>query len=265
MAQSYSPYAPLPQSDIVAITAGGPHAWIMINALRARFGDFPVIVEKSEPEAIFWKRRQRILGRAKTASMKAARLPLSLTKRGSQKLISEIILTHFLQPEPSASVTQVNVSSVNSYECRKALQEANPKAVFVIDARKILTTTQNWIDAPFIHYHPATNLACRGKFGAYFALANGEPEHFGATVHLLNEGAETGEILYQSRVEVDRRDNFHTYLWRLAAGSREIVIRALEDALAGDLAPRTVDLPSKQYSAPTLGGYVWTGVSRGVW
>jgi len=39
----------------------------------------------------------------------------------------------------------------------------------------------------------------------------------------------------------------------------------VQDALDGTLKPRRVDLPSKQYFAPTLGSYLWTGLARGVW
>ena len=250
---------------LVAITAGGPHAWIMINALRARFGPFPVIVENAEPASVFWKRRRHMLGPVKVASMQAARLPMKLTKRGAQKIIDEMVETHGLMPAPPPGLEPITVPSVNSLECRKALMTIDPKAVFVVSTRMISKRTLSAVSAPFINYHSGINPAYRGMFGGYFALANGEPEHFGATVHLIDEGVDTGDVLYQSRVETGPRDNFHTYLWRLAAGSREIVVQAMEDALAGDLKPRTVDLPSKQYFAPTLGGYVWTGVSKGVW
>ena len=250
---------------LVAITAGGPHAWIMINALKERFGSFPVIVESPEPETIFWQRRRRILGPLKAMSMQAARVPIKLRKLGAEKLIQEMIETYELQPEPAPEIEPILVPSVNGNDCRRVLKEISPKAVFVVSTRMISRLTLACVDAPFINYHSGINPAYRGMFGGYFALANGEPENFGATVHLIDEGVDTGDILYQSQVEVDRRDNFHTYLWRIAAGSRGIVIRAVEDALAGDLRPRAVDLPSKQYFAPTLGGYVWTGVRKGVW
>ena len=250
---------------LVAMTAGGPHSWIMINALRARFGPFPVIVETPEPSAVFWKRRRRMLGAAKVTSMQAARIPMKLTKRGANKLINEMIALHQLQPDPVPDMDQIRVPSVNGNACRRALREINPQAVFVVSTRMISRTTLRCTEAPFINYHSGINPAYRGMFGGYFALANGEPEHFGATVHLIDEGVDTGGILYQSKLEPDPRDNFHTYLWRIAAGSREIVTRAMEDALAGELTQHAIDLPSKQYFAPTLGGYVWTGVRKGVW
>lgn len=255
----------LNKTKIVALTSGGPHAWIMINALRAQFGDFPVIIENGEPSKDLWRRRRKLLGPFKAASMQAARVPIKFTKRGTWPIIQEMIISQALMPEPPKSIKRFAVTSINSDAARATLRQLNPNVVFVISTRMIGAKTLGCIDAPFINYHSGINPAYRGMHGGYFALAKGQPQHFGATVHLVDEGVDTGKILYQSRVEADPRDNFHTYLWRLAAGSREIVISAIQDALNGDLQPYDVDLPSQQYFSPTLGGYVWTGLSRGVW
>ncbi len=250
---------------VVALTSGGPHSWIMINALFDRFGPFPVLIEEEEPASVFWARRKKLLGAATVASMQAARIPLKLTKRGTEKRIAELISMHGLKPEPPAGLTARRVPSVNSEDARAALRQLAPKAVFVVSTRMISMATLRAVDAPFINYHSGINPAYRGMFGGYFALAKGEPQHFGATVHLVDEGVDTGGILYQSQAKAAPADNFHTYIWTLAAASREIVIKAMEDALSGRLNPYEVDLPSKQYFAPTLGFYVWTGLTRGVW
>ncbi|MEO0548721.1 MAG: formyl transferase [Pseudomonadota bacterium] len=252
-------------SPIVAMTAGGPHAWIMINALRAEFGDFPVILEDPEPQDLFWARRKRLLGPLKVASMQAARIPIKLAKRGTDATIQHMITDYGLQPDRPADLQPIKVPSVNSLAAQAALTEADPRAVFVISTRMIGKRTLQTTNAPFINYHSGFNPLYRGMFGGYFALANGEPEYFGATVHLVDQGVDTGDILYQSRVKVYPEDNFHTYLWRLAAGSQAIVINAIDDALKSKLRPYTLDLPSKQYFAPTLGGYLWTGLNKGVW
>jgi hypothetical protein len=230
------------QSNIVALTAGGPHAWIMINALRAEFGDFPIILEDGEPQKVFWRRRRKMLGPLKVASMQAARIPLKLTKRGTWPIIENMIEAEGLEPDMPEGANVTRVASVNSDAARAVLQAAKPKAVFVVSTRMIGRKTLGAVDAPFINYHSGINPAYRGMFGGYFALANKEP-----------------------RVEVQPEDNFHTYLWRMAAGSRDIAVKAMRDAVSGALSPYAVDLPSKQYFAPTLGGYVWTGLSKGVW
>lgn len=253
------------QYPIVAMVGDGPHSWIMINALREEFGEFPILLEDGEPQGDFWKRRLKMLGPVTVASMQAARIPIKLTKRRTQALIDEMIDMHMLMPERPDTDLIIPVGSPNSDAARAALQKYNPKAVFVINSRMIGKKTLKSIKAPFINYHSGINPAYRGMYGGYFALANGEPEHFGATVHLVDEGVDTGDILYQSEVRTKPGDNFHTYIWRIAAGSREIVIRAMQDALNGTLTPYKREMSSKQYFAPTFGGYLWTGLTKGVW
>ena len=252
-------------TPLVAMTAGGPHAWIMINALRDRFGDFPIILEKGESQKEFWARRKRLLGGMKVASMKAARIPIRLKKGGSRAALQNMIESEHLNPNPPFGLAPIEVETVNDDMTRSLLRSLSPKVVFVVSTRMIGTKTLGRVGAPFINYHSGINPAYRGMYGGYFALSKGDRENFGATVHLVDRGVDTGDILYQSRVEAAPKDNFHTYVWRLAAGSREIVVQAIQDALNDELRPYRVDLPSKQYYSPTLGGYLWTGLTRGVW
>lgn len=252
-------------APLVALTGGGPHAWIMINALRARFGPFPVIREAGEPAGVFWRRRLKRLGAVTVASQLAAKLPIKLVKPLSRRRIAELIATHGLHPDPDPSQAILNVPSVNSQACHEALATLAPKAVFVVSTRMISQKTLDAIRAPFINYHSGINPAYRGINGGYFALARGQGEHFGTTVHLVDRGVDTGDILYQTRVPVSPHDNFHTYLWTLAAHSRDALVRAMEDALADRLRSVRVDLPSRQWFAPGLGFYLWAGVMRGVW
>lgn len=256
---------PTSNTGLVALTAGGPHAWIMINALRDVYGDFLVIQEDGESSKTFWRRRKKLIGASKVLSMQAARIPMRVTKIGTQKRIKQLIREHGLRPTPDAETPITRVSSVNSNDARDAIAAESPSTVFVVSTRMLSRQTLESVDAPFINYHSGINPAYRGMFGGYFALANGEPEHFGTTMHLIDSGVDTGEILYQAHQKPDKADNFHTYIWTMAAESRDIVKRAVADGLSGQLNPIAVDLPSKQYFAPTFFGYLWTGLTKGVW
>lgn len=257
------------ENGIVVLTCktAGKHAWVMINMLRERFGEVAIVRDEGETAEVFWSRRRRKLGFWRTASMKAAQFPIKLTRFGMKRVREDIYKTHNLQPYPADGANPISVPSVNSDACREVLQQLKPKVVLVIGTRIIGKKTLAAIDAPFINYHPGITPAYRGNNSAYFALAEGRPDLYGATVMLVDPGIDTGGVLYQCTVDVDPRDNIHTYMLRLAPGSREIVNQAVADALAGTLKPQPPrpDLPSKIYYSPTLGGYLWTGLTRGVW
>ena len=85
------------------------------------------------------------------------------------------------------------------------------------------------------------------------------------TIHLVDEGVDTGAVLYQAQVTFDPGDTIATYQYVQAATALPLFVRAIEDALAGRLTPRRVDLPSQKWFPPTLWGYLATGLTRGVW
>ena len=109
---------------------------------------------------------------------------------------------------------------------------------------------------PVVNYHSGVNPAYRGINGGYFALANGEPENFGVTLHLVDLGVDTGPILATNRIETAANDNIQTYMTLMAAKSQDLVVDTMARVLAGDAKPLPKSpLPSAQYYAPTLGQY----------
>jgi methionyl-tRNA formyltransferase len=116
-----------------------------------------------------------------------------------------------------------------------------------------------------INFHSGINPKYRGQAGGYWALASGDPDNAGVTVHLVDEGVDTGAVLYQARFSATPQDNFITYFYIQAGTARPLVIKAIEDALSGQLRPAKVDLPSQQFYHPTLWQYLWTAWAKGVW
>lgn len=250
---------------IVLVTAGGPHPWIIANALVDRFGPIDVILEDGEPRSALVRRRIRKFGHLNAAGQTAMMAWSVLAKRLLKGRIARIIEENGLQPEPRPGQSIVGVSSVNAPEFRAAVARLRPDVLFLVGCRMMKADVLAAMPCPVVNYHAGINPKYRGMNGGYWALANGDPENFGGTVHLVDAGVDTGAILHQVRGKPEPGDNFMTYAFRQAAMSRAICVRAVEDALAGKLAPTTSDLPSKQWFHPTIWGYFWTGLTRGVW
>ena len=159
----------------------------------------------------------------------------------------------------------IDVSSVNSEESRLALKSVSPDVVIVVGTRMIGKETLGCVDAPFINYHPGLTPKYRGMHGGYWTLASGDKENLAVTVHLVDERVDTGDVLYQKTISMPPGNNIATYHYHMAVEARSIVVKAVEDAVSGRLESHKVDLPSKQWFHPTIWGYVWTGLTRGVW
>ena len=52
---------------------------------------------------------------------------------------------------------------------------------------------------PVLNYHAGITPKYRGMNGGYWALATGDAGNFGATVHLVDAGVDTGGVLHQVR------------------------------------------------------------------
>lgn len=72
-------------------------------------------------------------------------------------------------------------------------------------------------------------------------------------------------MLYQREITPTERDNFSTYPYLQLAAALPLLEQAARDVLTGALTTRAVDLPSSQWSHPTIWSYIENGLRRGVW
>lgn len=249
---------------IVLLTAQGTLAQIIINGLTERLGPLTVISEVSETRSEIFRRRARLLGIVTALGQIALTLALRLDRRRRRKL-EAVWRTHGLRPDTDPAITLHQVPSVNSKECHDLLRTLAPDVVAVYGTRLLSRATLGSVPAPFINYHAGITPKYRGQDPGYWALATGDAEHAGVTVHLVDEGVDTGAVLYQSRVAFGPEDTLATYQHVQAASALPLFAHAIEDALAHRLKTVAVDLPSMKWFPPTLWTYVRIGLTRGVW
>src|SRR5262245_21865165 len=252
------------QSDIVIL--GGETLWTyaLAQALRRRFGDIPVILEDKEPMQLFLRRRIRRLGWLDVIGQVA----LGLFAKLLRPFIREraILAQNGLDATPIDSGV-IRVVSANDSATTTILNELRPRVVVVSHSRILLPRVLAAVPATFINIHTGITPQYRGMHGAYWALVHDDAEHCGVTVHLVDPGIDTGPIIAQARIAPSRRDSYFTYHWSQLAAALPLVIRAIEDALAGRLSasPPPAEARSRLYYHPTLWGYLWGGLRRGVW
>jgi methionyl-tRNA formyltransferase len=252
-------------SKIVVLTAGGPLARIVVNGLGARLGSLTVIEEQPETKAQILRRRARLLGWSAALSQAAAGLAIRALAKKRSARVAEIVHDHGLDLGVHADMAVLRVASVNAPETLDLLAKLKPDVVAVYGTRILKPATLKAVAAPFINYHAGINPKYRGQHPGYWALANGDAENAGVTIHLVDEGVDTGSVLYQARCAFEPADTISSYQFVQAARALPLFANAIEDALNGRLKPRHVALPSKQWFPPTLGRYLTTGLVRGVW
>lgn len=254
------------RARVVLLTAGGAMGWSVANALARQLGQpITMLTEETEAKHVAIRRRARLRGKLYVLGQIATFVPFRLLSRLSRARRREICSTYGLDPTPGPMVTAHAITSVNGEDCRAILTALAPQVVAVYGTRIIRAPTLRCVSAPFINYHAGINPKYRGQDPGYWALVNGDRDNAGVTIHLVDTGVDTGAVLYQSPVDFTPADNITTYQWLQMGVAIPLFARAIEDALAGRLAPRINELPSMQWFPPTLWSYAWNGVTRGVW
>jgi len=250
---------------IVLLTCEGEPDRMAARYLATRFVGLPVIVERQVARLTLLRRRIKRLGLIHAAGQLAFMAFQRVQQKASTRRIAEIVQQanlHACWPDGSEIM---RVSSVNSPECIGHLQRLQPRAILVVGTRIITEEVLRAIDAPFINYHAGITPKYRGVHGGYWAKAEGDSGNFGVTVHLVDKGIDTGDVLYQTRLATTAKDNYSTFPYLQLIAALPLLEKAARDAVSGTLRPKKVDLPSHLWSHPTLWQYVKTGLQRGVW
>jgi folate-dependent phosphoribosylglycinamide formyltransferase PurN len=248
------------------LAGDGPSTRMIWHALRRRFADVPVILEDPVPRLSLLRRRVRKLGPATVAGQLAFRVGIApaLAAAASRRR-RNIVREHGLDESPIDGEV-IRVPSVNDPAARAHLVRLDPAVVVVNGTRIVSHETLGCVPAPFINTHAGITPFCRGVHGGYWALAEGRPDLVGTTVHLVDVGIDTGQVLGQATFRPAPDDSFATYPLLHTAHGIPLLLEAVAAALEGRLAtrPPITDAPSRLRSHPTAWGYLWRRAMRGV-
>ena len=251
------------KENIVLLCSNGDSTRAVYQALKERFGDVTVIMEEDVPRNLFLKRRLKKLGFFPVFGQvlfMAAVLPV--LRNLSRKRIDE------LKKELKVSEIEnaVHIDSVNTESGREELRKVNPKVVVVNGTRIIGKETLQCVDAKFINMHAGITPLYRGVHGGYWALAENKPNLVGTTVHFVDTGIDTGNIIGQVSFEAAKNDNFVTYPYLHTKAGISLLVKTVELALAENLnlEEREPSLPSKLRYHPTIWEYFYYLIKYGV-
>jgi Formyl transferase len=250
---------------VVLLTCESDIGRIAARYLAARFPGLAVVVERNMARSLLLRRRVKRLGLVRVGGQLAFMAFQRVQRRVSRGRIAKIVGQANLEPPWPNTSELIRVPSINSPECVAHLKRLRPRAILVVGTRIIAEEVLSAVEAPFINYHAGITPKYRGVHGGYWAKAEGDPGNFGVTVHLIDKGIDTGDVLYQTRLAPTAEDNYSTFPYLQLVAALPLLERAARDAVAGTLRPEKVDLPSHLWSHPTLWRYIKTGWRQGVW
>jgi folate-dependent phosphoribosylglycinamide formyltransferase PurN len=259
--------SPAPGGSRVVLLAGpGYSTDIVANFLASRVPDLVVVVEDPPSRLQMARRRARRVGWLCVAGqvLFVAVLQPLLRHRGARRRAA-ILGAAAVDATHRAPLHRV--SSINDERTVALLGSLRPAVVVVHGTRIIAAPVLASIGCPAINVHAGITPRYRGVHGGYWALAEQHPEWVGTTVHLVDPGIDTGQILEQATFEVTGEDTIATYPDLHLVHGLPLLGAQVDKVMAGkELEPMPTGMApgSGLYYHPTLWGYLWRRWRHGI-
>ena len=250
---------------VVVMTAGGLNPTIVVQHLAASGFDIHIILEQPEGKGEITRRRAKKLGLINAVGQLGTMIAARLLRRLANRRVAELLATHGLGSTLPDTVPVHPVTSINAAETRELVDQIAPGAILRVSTRLMSARQLGAMPCPVINLHAGINPNYRGQMGGYWSLREDDAQNFGATLHLVDAGTDTGGTLHEVRTRPEPADFISTYPLLLTISALDITRRSIEDALEGRLAPKTPEGPSALRFPPTLWSWIWCGITRRIW
>src|SRR5690606_4502730 len=218
-----------------------------------------LIIEEPISTKKFIKRRFKTIGVFTVMGQVLNRLFIvPLLRKTSSKRIREIMGLGLLSTTLPNNNIITKVPSANSSICIKLLQKINPTVVVIVNTRILNKKTLSSIPGKFINIHAGITPKYRGWHGGYWALVNKDKDKCGVTIHLVDEGIDTGGVLYQAIIDPTPSDNYYTYPFVQLLAGLPLIKKAVQDVLTNNLRTQKSDGTNDGdvYYHPTIWEYL---------
>jgi len=118
---------------------------------------------------------------------------------------------------------------INSPELRKNLQTFNPDVIAVLGSSIIRQEMISLPSTAMINIHSGLSPYYRGVWSYGWPIVNREPEYIGVTVHHVNAGIDTGNIIYQTKPLLEEKDDLNSIFLKVIAEGIELMVKAIRE------------------------------------
>lgn len=144
------------------------------------------------------------------------------------------------------------IENINSEDSIKKLDKINPTLIAVVGSKIIKSRVLNKFKNKFINFHTGILPEFRGPYSEFWAIYKNQANMIGTTVHLIDEGVDTGRILKQMRVDIDSQKNPQIAHFLNAKAGANLIAKTINEYLLGEITPfRQVESDAHYYTYPT--------------
>ncbi|MBO9701653.1 MAG: hypothetical protein J7604_15715 [Sporocytophaga sp.] len=185
---------------------------MIYHALKESYSNIEVIIEEPVSKGKLIKGRIRKLGLFKVLGQLVFQVGVyPFLKRKSDARIKAILYKAGMSSEPIPPGIVEKIGSANDNKSIDRIKDKAPDLIIINGTRILSKEFVKTFQGKIMNIHAGITPAYRGVHGAYWALVNNDLENCGTTVHFVDSGIDTGSILVQGKVKVEKDDNFATY------------------------------------------------------
>jgi folate-dependent phosphoribosylglycinamide formyltransferase PurN len=254
---------------IIMILEDGSYAKMVYNHLKTDFDINHIIIDNGQGFVKLLKRRIKKLGIVRVIGQVLFRIVLvPYLNFSAKKRISGILDKNNIEEATLPPLITTRISSINSKEGHDLLKKLNPDIVAIVSHRIVSKKTLELTKAKFINIHAGITPLYRGLHGGYWALINNDINNCGVTVHLLDEGIDTGGILYQDTITdiLTKEDNLISYIYLQLAKALPLLKKSIRDVQTDAIkiqAPKC-EMSKNLYYQPTFWFYLYNRWFRNI-
>lgn len=254
------------RKEIVLLLGDGRSSRFLYNYLKQHFEIKAAFMETPVSRKQLIKRRAKKLGWWTVLGQLTFQVLMPpFLKRSAAAQEQKLLRKYQLNDSEIDAQKLIAVSSVNDAATIEKLQALNPSVVVVNGTRIISKRVLEAVAAPFINTHAGITPMYRGVHGGYWALASGDLENCGVTIHFVDKGIDTGGIISQHLIEPEPLDNFTTYPLHQLGVALPFLKEAIQKILAGNMVTRPMAASSSQlWYHPTIWTYLRNRLAKGV-
>lgn len=246
---------------IVLIATKGATTDILYEELVKNYTVYLIIEGKISSWNLLWNRYKKIGFINVFGQILFVLFEKAVLQKFASKRIHDLINNVDIDTRKKNVVINWRVSSVNSDECCSKVKEIDPALIILNGTRIISEKSIHSFNKKIINVHTGITPKYRGVHGGYWALVNNDSLNFGTTIHFVNKGIDTGNIIHQEFKEPTSADNFCTYPIFQYTLILSCINKIVDDVIKDSIQSISNSSgESKLYYHPTLWGYLYNRI-----
>jgi len=141
----------------------------------------------------------------------------------------------FLKDSPSCRVFEGNIKTINTPETIAILKQAGVEALIVYGTTMIKPPLLDEYPGRMVNMHLGLSPYYRGNATNFYPLVNNEPEYVGVTIHHIDAGIDSGDIIHHGRADIVAEDMPHTLGCKTIQVGIDLMIQTMRELAAGTL------------------------------